>query len=83
MRAIGSTIVGQFFDTTIFLAIAFGGILPMSLLTTIWITNFVFKILLEIILLPATYKTVTWLKVREAIDHFDHDTNFNPLAKGQ
>ena len=79
-RAIGSTLVGQFFDTTIFLLIAFGGILPWDLIWTIWITNYIFKILLEVVLLPITYRVVNWLKVREAIDYFDNDTNFSPIV---
>ena len=79
-RAIGSTFVGQFFDTTVFLLIAFAGILPWSLLWTIWLTNYVFKILLAVVLLPVTYRVVNWLKKKEEIDYFDKDTDFNPIA---
>ena len=80
-RAIGSTIVGQFFDTTVFLFIAFAGVLQWDLLWVIWYTNYIFKIAVEIILLPATYRVVAWLKIKEAEDFFDTSTNFNPLAK--
>jgi queuosine precursor transporter len=79
LRTIGSTVVGQFLDTTIFLLIAFAGILPWRLIGIIWLTNYVFKILVEILLLPITYKAVAWLKKKEEIDHYDTDTNFNPL----
>ncbi|MFH1790143.1 MAG: queuosine precursor transporter [bacterium] len=79
-RCIGSTIVGQFVDTTIFLLIAFAGVLPWSLIGIIWISNYIFKILTEIILLPATYKIVGFLKKREDQDYYDRDTNFNPLT---
>jgi len=65
LRAIGSTIAGQFFDTTIFLLIAFAGILPWSLIGVIWITNYIFKIGIEIILLPITYRIVKYLKKEE------------------
>ncbi|PLX26490.1 transporter [Candidatus Parcubacteria bacterium] len=80
LRTIGSTIVGQFLDTTIFLVVAFAGVLPWSLILSIWIANYIFKILIEIVLLPVTYKVVKYLKVREAIDYFDADTNFNPIT---
>lgn len=78
-RAIGSTIVGQGLDTTLFVLIAFWGILPGSLIWTIWLTNYVAKVVVEIILLPITSKVVTTLKIREAMDHYDKKTDFSPL----
>jgi uncharacterized integral membrane protein (TIGR00697 family) len=79
LRAIGSTIVGEFFDTTIFLTIAFAGILPWNLIGVIWLTNYVFKVMVEVVLLPVTYRVVGWLKKKEEEDYYDRDTNFNPL----
>jgi len=79
LRTIGSTVVGQFLDTTIFLLIAFAGFLPWSLIGVIWLTNYIFKILIEILLLPITYKVVAWLKKHEHEDHYDKHTDFNPL----
>lgn len=79
LRAIGSTIVGQFLDTTVFLLIAFAGVLPWELIGIIWITNYVFKILVEVALLPFTYKVVAWLKKKEEVDVYDRDTNFSPI----
>ena len=79
MRALSSTVVGQLFDTTIFTLIAFAGILPWSLLWSIWLTNYVVKIAVEIILLPFTYRAVAFLKKKEAVDFFDTNTNFNPV----
>ncbi len=79
LRTIGSTILGQFVDTTIFLLIAFAGVLSWNLLVIIWISNYIFKILTEIILLPVTYKVVSWLKKKENEDYYDTNTNFNPI----
>ena len=79
LRAIGSTIVGEFFDTTIFLLIAFAGILPWNLICVIWLTNYIFKVLVEIVLLPMTYRIVGWLKKKEQEDYYDTNTNFNPI----
>lgn len=78
-RAIGSTIVGQFFDTTFFVLIAFAWLLPWDLIWIIWYTNYIFKILLEIVLLPITYRVVAKLKKQENIDFYDQNTDFNPL----
>jgi len=79
LRAIGSTAVGQFFDTTIFLVIAFAGVLPWNLIWVLWISNYIFKILTEVVLLPVTYRVVGFLKKKEQEDHFDRDTDFNPI----
>lgn len=79
LRALGSTVIGQFADTTVFLLIAFAGVLPWNLIWIIWISNYIFKILVEIILLPVTYKVIGWLKKREEVDYYDTSTNFNPI----
>lgn len=81
LRAIGSTMIGQLFDTTIFLLIAFARVLPWDLLLVVWVSNYVFKILTEIILLPATYRVTGYLKKKENEDYFDDDTNFSPFVK--
>ena len=47
-RTIGSTIVGEGIDTTLFCLIAFLGVLPTNLLITVIISNYVFKTLIEI-----------------------------------
>lgn len=80
LRAISSTIVGQFLDTTVFLLIAFAGILPWDLIVSIWITNYIFKIAVEVILLPITYRVVAFLKKKEEVDVYDTETDFSPVS---
>ncbi|PIR76749.1 MAG: transporter [Candidatus Magasanikbacteria bacterium CG10_big_fil_rev_8_21_14_0_10_42_10] len=80
-RAIGSTIIGEGLDTTIFTLVAFAGILPGSLLITIGLTNYVVKVLVEIIFLPVTYRIVHFLKKKERIDYYDKHTNFSPIPR--
>ncbi len=82
-RTIGSTLVGELVDSTLFILIAFFGILPNSLLLTLIISNYLFKTGIEILFTPVTYKVVKFLKVKEAEDYYDYDedTNFNPFAK--
>lgn len=79
LRAITSTLIGEFFDTTVFLLIAFVGILPWDLIWIIWVSNYIFKVGIEILFLPLTYRVVAFLKKKENEDYFDKDTNFNPL----
>jgi hypothetical protein len=79
-RTIGSTIVGEFVDSTIFIIIAFSGILPGSLLLTLIISNYLFKTAVEILFTPLTYKVVKFLKTKESEDYYDIDTNFNPFT---
>ena len=78
-RTIGSTIVGEGIDTVIFVAIAFLGVYPNNLVLLIIISNYIFKVSLEIIFTPLTYKIVGFLKRTEKVDWFDYRTNFNPF----
>ena len=78
-RTIGSTIVGEFLDSIIFIIIAFYGIWPNSLLITLIISNYIFKTAVEILFTPVTYKVVDFLKKKEKEDYYDIDTNFNPF----
>jgi len=79
-RTIGSTIVGEFIDSTLFILIAFFGILPSSLLLTLIISNYIFKTLVEIVFTPVTYRMISFLKRNENEDFYDKDTNFNPFV---
>lgn len=80
-RTIGSTIVGELVDSTLFILIAFFGVFPSSLLLTLIVSNYVFKTAVEVLFTPLTYKVVKFLKEKEGEDYYDKDTNFNPFAK--
>lgn len=79
-RTIGSTVVGEFVDTMLFVVIAFAGILPTPVLIAIIVSNYIFKTGVEVLLTPLTYKVVAFLKKRESEDYYDVGTNFNPFA---
>jgi uncharacterized integral membrane protein (TIGR00697 family) len=79
-RTIGSTIIGEGVDTIIFVVIAFLGVYANSLVLLIIISNYIFKVSLEIIFTPLTYKIVGFLKRAEKVDWFDYKTNFNPFG---
>ena len=60
-RTIGSTLVGELVDSTLFILIAFMGALPNSLLFTLIVSNYIFKTAIEVIFTPVTYKVVGFL----------------------
>lgn len=78
-RFIFSTFVAQFFDTVIFGLVAFGGILSGNEFVEFVLFGWLFKTIVEIIMLPLTYQIVTWLKQREGLDTYDRKTDFNPF----
>jgi len=79
MRTIGSTIVGEFVDTGLFVLIAFYGVLPTSLLISVTVSNYIFKVGFEVLATPITYRVVNFLKKTEQEDYYDRQTNFNPF----
>ena len=79
IRFVGSTIVGQAVDTTVFVSIAFIGVLPLYSLGSIILSAWAFKVGWEIIALPMTLPIVKWLKKVENEDYYDKETNFNPF----
>lgn len=80
MRTIGSTLVGQLVDTGLFVIIAFGMFLPWPVLWTLIVSNYVFKVAIEVLFTPITYQVVAFLKQKEGVDTFDSDTDFNPFS---
>jgi len=78
-RTIGSTLVGQVLDTTIFILIAFFGFFPNSMLWALIASNYLFKCGIEILFTPVTYWVTNWLKRQEQEDYYDTNTNFNPF----
>lgn len=79
-RTIGSTLVGELFDTVIFCLIAFWGNISGGLLLTIIISNYIFKVGVEIVFTPITYKVVNFLKKKENVDTYDINTKFTPFS---
>ncbi|MCX7857080.1 MAG: queuosine precursor transporter [Deltaproteobacteria bacterium] len=79
LRTITSTFVGQWFDSAVFITLAFYGNIPIGALIFTVINQWVAKVLYEILFTPLTYGVVNFLKKREGLDVFDYETKFNPL----
>ena len=76
-RTIGSTVIGQGLDTSIFIIIAFAG--TASFVPIMIIFHWLAKTLIEALATPVTYVIVNRLKNRETTDIYDYETNFNPF----
>lgn len=82
LRLIGSTFVGEFFDTTVFGLVAFAGILGGMDMVNFILVGWLFKTAVEVVLLPVTYRVVAYLKKKEHVDTYDKKTDFSPLKIG-
>ena len=82
-RTVGSTITGQFVDTTVLILIAFGGRTSWSTMLNLILSGYFAKVLYEVLATPLTYLIVNKLKRAEGVDVYDRDTNFNPFARNR
>ena len=84
-RTIGSTVVGQAFDSVIFYPLAFYGLAgwPPEQLVQVVISQWFIKTAWEALLTPVTYLVVGTLKRREGVDVFDTATDFSPFASAR
>jgi len=81
VRTISSTIIGEFVDSLIFVAIAtLTGVFPRELFWSLTLTNYIFKVGVEVAMTPLTYRIVNGLKRAENEDYYDTHTRFNPFG---
>ena len=83
VRTIGSTLVGQGFDSLVFITIAFWGTIPSAAMVSTILTQWIVKSSYEILATPFTYLAVNSLKRKENMDVYDRTTNFNPLKMNE
>lgn len=68
VRTIGSTIVGEALDTLIFVNIAFIGTVPYSVIVTMMLSQFIWKVAYETIATPFTYAAINkYRKLEESV----------------
>ncbi len=88
-RTIGSTLIGQLADSSVFISLglvqvtglpaALQGTLPPEALPGTIVTQWLFKSAYEALATPITYLVVNRLKRAESVDVFDCNTDFNPF----
>lgn len=64
-RLLGSTVVGEAADTTIFCIVAFAGIITGGTLLNYILVGYLYKVAVEVLFLPITYRVITLVKRRE------------------
>jgi len=77
-RTIGSTVVGQALDTSIFITVAFVG--TTSFHPEMILYHWAAKVAIEAAATPLTYLVVNSFKKREQVDTYDQAVNFNPFS---
>ena len=79
LRAVLSTLAGESADSLIFFPIAFGGLIPLSELFVMILTQAVLKSVYEVIILPLTVRVVRYIKRIEGSDVYDKGISYNIL----
>ena len=79
-RTIGSTLVGELVDSSLFYFIAFYGIWATGDIVKVAIAQYFLKSGWEAVMTPVTYRVVGFLKRVEEEDYYDRGTNFNPFV---
>ncbi|HOG58389.1 MAG TPA: queuosine precursor transporter [Anaerolineaceae bacterium] len=81
VRTIGSTLVGELVDTAVFIAVgALTRVFPWELFLTLTLTNYLFKVAIEVIMTPATYWVTNSLKKAENLDTYSDLSDLSPLS---
>ena len=65
VRLIGSTVIGELADTVVFCTIAFYGIITGGEFLNYVVIGYLYKTLLEVVLLPLTYRVISAVKQHE------------------
>ena len=79
-RVIGSSVVGELIDTAVFMLVAFAFIQPLKHIAELVLNEYIIRMVLEIAVLPITYKVVSYLKKKDNIDYYDYNTKFNIIS---
>lgn len=75
IRLLGSTIVGEGADTAIFCLVAWVGVMPPAVIFNLMVVGYLYKVGLEVVLLPVTYQVVGWMK--------RHEPTYRPLGNDE
>ncbi len=80
VRTIGSTLLGEAVDSSLFYFIAFGGIWAPGDVLKVAFAQYLLKTGWEVVMTPVTYRVVGFLKKAEHEDYYDRNTNFTPFS---
>jgi queuosine precursor transporter len=80
LRVVLSTSIGVLIDSIVFCNLAFYGVMPISVIWTMVLVQYIFKVSYEILILPVTYIITGYLKKKDHVDYYDYETNYNPFS---
>ncbi len=81
LRTFLSTLIGEGFDTIIFITISFAGTMEFSELLVMMAGQYIFKVCYETAFTPLTYFVTGKIKKIEDIDTFDYNVKYNFLRR--
>lgn len=81
VRTILSTLVGEGFDSVIFIVISFWGTMENATVLQMILYQYLFKVGYEVLFTPVTYAVVAWLKKAEGVDVYDYNIRYNIIAE--
>jgi len=81
VRTILSTLVGEGFDSVIFITISFWGTMDNKTILSMILFQYLFKVGYEVIFTPLTYLVVGKVKKAEGIDTFDDDIKYHVIGR--
>lgn len=62
-RCMASTVVGEFLDMTVFVVVAFAGVLPIEVMFQLLVTSPIIKVVVELVFYPVvTRRAIAWAK---------------------
>ena len=77
VRAVVSTVLGESADSVVFFPLALSGVVPMSQMPSLIISQVVLKTLYEVLALPFTIRVVGITKRHEGEDVYDNGISYN------
>lgn len=77
VRAVVSTVLGESADSVVFFPLALSGVVPMSQMPSLIISQVVLKTLYEVLALPLTIRVVGITKRYEGEDVYDNGISYN------
>ncbi len=79
MRTIGSTLIGEGFDSVIFIMISFWVTMDNATVLQMILFQYLFKVCYEIVFTPVTYAVIRWVKKKEGTDVYDYGIRYNVI----
>ncbi|MBR6329795.1 MAG: queuosine precursor transporter [Lachnospiraceae bacterium] len=80
-RTIGSSVVGELFDSAIFITISFWGTMENSVVLSMILYQYLFKVGYEVLFTPLTYFVIGKLKKAEGVDVYDSGIKYSVFGK--